>query len=79
MHIDSKAFISSIKSLETEDKTALMVSAAVYGDVALAHFLLQDHTVDVNLVNHSGETPLLLCCKGGHIDLLRVSHRPHSY
>lgn len=81
-HIRSKQFISSLAasgiSMEPHHLNALLQSTAIYGDVALAKHLVQDQRIDVNLVTRFGESLLLLCCKGGHIDVLEVRYFQYS-
>ena len=75
-HIGSKQFISALAAhgIETEPEhlNALLKSATIYGDVALAQQLVQHEKIDLALTTAFGESLLLLCCKGGHIDVLQV-------
>lgn len=56
-----------------EDLNALAESAAIYGDARLMKHLLQKLNVDPALTNRWGESLLVLCCKGGHLDVLKVN------
>lgn len=76
-HTGSEEFLGSLKSKiyqpDTKQMAALLQSAAIYGDTALGQYILKNGQVDLNLCNQYGESLLVLCAKGGHIDLLRVS------
>ena len=76
-HIRSEEFIGKLKSKvylpDDDHMEALFQSAAIYGDTALALFILESGKLDLNVCNRHGESLLTLCCKGGHMDLLRVS------
>ena len=76
-HIKSEEFLGSLKSKayqpDTEHMAALLQSAAIYGDITLAQYILKSGNVDLNLCSRFGESLLVLCCKGGHMDLLHVS------
>ncbi|KIM82919.1 hypothetical protein PILCRDRAFT_88233 [Piloderma croceum F 1598] len=75
-HINSKEFLEGLQSKTYQPDAGhmadLLQSAAIYGDAALAQFILESGEVDVNLCNQYGESLLVLCCKGGHTDLLHV-------
>jgi len=51
---------------------SLLQSAAIYGGRALAKYLLEHKGADPNFRNQFGESLLLLCSKGGHLDVLEV-------
>lgn len=76
-HIKSEEFLGVLQSKvyqpDAEHMANLLQSAVIYGDAALARFIVESGKVDVNLCNRYGESLLVLCCKGGHIDLLHVS------
>jgi hypothetical protein len=77
-HIRSKEFLDGLKLSACGQPNAghlfaLLQSAVIYGDTALAKYILETEKVDLNLCNQYGESLLVLCCKGGHMDLLHVS------
>jgi len=76
-HINSDEFLWGLQSKayqpDAEHMADLLQSAAIYGDAALAKFILESGEVDSNLCNRYGESLLVLCCKGGHMDMLCVS------
>jgi TPR repeat protein len=76
-HIGSSQFLEMLKlrahQPSAKDMAALLQSAAIYGDTQLAQCILNIGNVDLNMCNQYGESLLVLCSKGGHIDLLRVS------
>ena len=78
-HIHSEDFIQSLPASgfnnDDEHVNALLQSAAIYGDISLAAHLLYKANANPNLTNQFGESLLLFCCKGGHIDLLEVSRK----
>jgi len=51
---------------------SLLQSAVIYGDISLSTYLLEAAETDINATNEFGETLLLQCCKGRHLELLRV-------
>ncbi|KAF1830818.1 ankyrin [Decorospora gaudefroyi] len=68
-YIHSGEFIASLTK-QHGDTEALGQAAAVYGDVTLLKRLIE-HGLDPNLVNSWDESLLLLCCKGGHLNVLK--------
>jgi hypothetical protein len=75
-YIDSEDFRNSISSLNLDadiaNASALLEAAAIYGDAPLAQRLLEVPGVDPNFTNEYGESLVVLCCKGGHLDVLKV-------
>jgi len=75
-HIESRPYLVSLMTsrvdVEFQHLKALLQSAAIYGDAALAQHLLRDRGMDPNLTTDCGESLLLLCCKGGHVNVLYV-------
>lgn len=55
-----------------EELNALAESAAVYGDAILMNHLIQEFGLDPTLTNRWGESLVVLCCKGGHLDVLEA-------
>jgi len=47
--------------------------AAIYGDAVLMKHLIQDLGVNASFTNCWGESLLVLCCKGGRLDVLKVA------
>lgn len=70
-YIHSAEFAGSLSSQQA-DLSALAQAAAVYGDATLLSRLFA-LGVSPNLTNLEGESLLLLCCKGGHLEVLKVS------
>jgi hypothetical protein len=75
-YIRSSEFIASLdleyyKAKGTELNT-LAESAAIYGDAVLIRHLIENLGVNPSLTNRWGETLLVLCCKGGHLNILEV-------
>jgi hypothetical protein len=68
----SPHFAESIKDESSDELMELAQSAAVYGAADLMRHLLGPCKVNVNLTNSWGESLLVLCCKAGHIDILRA-------
>ena len=60
-----------------EELNTLAESAAIYGDVSLMKHLVRKLNVNPALTNRWGESLLLLCCKGGHLNVLKVFMTPH--
>ena len=75
-HIGSAEFKHSMSETnwkpEGEALSALLQSAVIYGDAPLTRELLNRYRMDPNQINRHGETLLILCCKGGHLDVLKV-------
>jgi len=46
--------------------------AAIYGDAVLMKHLIQDLGVNASFTNCWGESLLVLCCKGGRLDVLKL-------
>ena len=76
--IHSKEFAGSLDKSFYQDKRgelqAMAEAAAIYGDATLMKTLIQSLDVDPMLQTRWGETLLVLCCKGGHLDVLKVTH-----
>jgi hypothetical protein len=75
-HIHPEDLVRSLPANELDHYkahiNALLQSAAIYGDISLAAHLLHNLKADPDVMNEFGESLLLLCCKGGHIDILKV-------
>lgn len=75
-HIGSAEFRHSLSRMtvsnEIETVNQLLQSAVIYGDELLTAHLLQQYSQDPNLTNQFGESLLVLACKGGHINVLKV-------
>ena len=75
-HIGSAEFKQSMSKSswkpDSEVLSALLQSAVIYGDAPLARELLNRYRMNPNQISHYGETLLVLCCKGGHLDVLKV-------
>jgi len=75
-HIGSEEFADSISTLSLNTSVlkthALLESAVVYGDINLTKELLKIPDIDPNCTNDSGESLVVLCCKGGHLEILKV-------
>ncbi|KAF7553407.1 hypothetical protein G7Z17_g3648 [Cylindrodendrum hubeiense] len=70
--IISPDFIASIAIQSNNDLDELARLAAIHGASHLMKHLLQVCNVDSNLTNNWGESLLLLCCKAGHLNVLRI-------
>ncbi|KAJ3548162.1 hypothetical protein NM208_g1145 [Fusarium decemcellulare] len=69
-YIHSEEFSSGL----TKDRSGLeelAQSAAIYGDVVLLNRLIKDFNLDPDLTNCWGESLVVLCCKGGHVKVLK--------
>ncbi|KAG8529893.1 uncharacterized protein KY384_005374 [Bacidia gigantensis] len=55
-----------------EPLSVLLQSAVIYGDALLLHLLLDRHDMDANQTTRHGESLLTLCCKGGHLAVLKT-------
>lgn len=75
-YIASEEFRCSMSSLELENhpsqSQALLETAVIYGDRLLVERLLQVPGIDTDVLNKYGESLIVLCCKGGHLEVLKV-------
>lgn len=75
-YIGSEGYLSTIGQLLNGDSKqhmySLLESAVIYGDGALAKYLLQQKGADPSFRNQLGESLLLLCSKGGHLNVLEI-------
>jgi hypothetical protein len=75
-YVGSDEFSTSLDPKYYENKpeelNALAESAAVYGDAILMKHLIQELGLDPTLTNRWGESLVVLCCKGGHLDVLEA-------
>jgi len=68
------ACIGSSESIgDRDDVDDLMLNAAIYGDKRLMEACLTAGG-NPNASNEFGESLLLLCCKGGHLDVMEACH-----
>ena len=68
-------YIGSGESIEgRDDIDDLLLNAAIYGDRRLMEACIKAGG-DPNACNKYGETLVVLCCKGGHLNILEVCSR----
>lgn len=68
--IHSAEFVQSVT--RESDLQAFAQAAVIYGDITLLRNLLRVHELCPSLTNKWGESLLLLCCKAGHLDILKA-------
>jgi len=73
-HLFSPQFIQYLhRSMDMTKLIEFAQLAAIYGADDLMQHLIHACSVSANAINNWGESLLVLCCKAGHLDLLRVS------
>ena len=70
---DSRTTSSEVDRQQDSNTASLLLSSVIYGDTTLLLRLIKEEQIDINVANAYGESLLTLCCKGGHIDTLKVS------